>query len=111
MSFEIAKLRPFIICARCVHAVNDIQPRERAHTIHAVGITQGPVIGRFQIRGRLDRFRDVLAVEAGIDVVGDDVAPAVDEAQTAVVMFPGALGADLDADLAADLVASHVRVS
>ena len=85
----VAELLELLVGQGRAHVRADVEPGQRADAVDAVGVAQRLVVGRLEVGVGLDRLADVLLVARGIDLVGDDLAAGVDEAELAIVMLPG----------------------
>ena len=66
-------------------AVDDVETRERADAVDAVGVAGGLVVRRLHVGVRERRLADVGRVVVGLDLVGDDAAVRTDEAKVSVI--------------------------
>ena len=69
----------------------NIHPRQGADAIDAVGIAQGFVIGKLEIRPFLHRLANEVAVVILAQTIRNNLALAIGEAQLAVVVLPKAV--------------------
>src|SRR5579864_7367939 len=84
-ALQLVKLCEFLVGARRAATIGDIQPGQRSDAVDAVGKSLGLVIGGLEITPGLDLFADVVGVLRGVEIVGDDVARGIDDADLAIV--------------------------
>ena len=84
-ALQFVKFGELLVGAWRTASVGDIEARKWADSIDAVGKSFGLVVAGFEITPRFDFFADVIVILRGIEIVGDNVAGGVDDAQLAVV--------------------------
>ena len=88
LATALAEFRQFPVGPGGADAVADIEPRQRAHPVHAVGIAERPVVGELQITPGLHRLRQKAGVVVLPQAIGHDRAITGAEAQLALEVLP-----------------------
>jgi hypothetical protein len=81
---QLLELGQFLVGLRRAHGFDDVEARQRADAIAALGIAERLVVGELGVAVVLDGLADDLGEAAGGDAVFDDRALGIDQAQRAV---------------------------
>ena len=88
LATALAEFRQFPVSPGGADLVADIETRQRAHPVHAVGIAKRPVVGELQVTPGLHRLRQKAGVVVLPQAIGHDRAVTGAKAQLAIEVLP-----------------------
>src|SRR5271165_4590724 len=80
---KLFELGQFLVRQRRAHGFDDVQPRQRAYAVAALGIAERLEVGELGVAVRLDGFADDFREPVGENAVFNYVAAGVDHPQSA----------------------------
>ncbi len=89
-----AELLELLVGARGPAPVGHVEPGQRSDAVDAVRVAHRLPVGRLEVRPRLHGLADVVVELLGVDLVGQEVAVRVDDAEPAAVVVHVALAVD-----------------
>src|SRR5262249_53035394 len=87
----VTELPQLPVGQRRAHVRTNVDAGQRTNAIDALRITERLVVGKLQVRPRLDRFAKEILVARRVEMVGDKLALAIHHTDLTIVMFPAAV--------------------
>ena len=84
---EAAEMRQLPVGQFGAAAVDQVEPGQRPHPVHAVRVAVRLVVGKFEVGPGLHRLADGVRVVGGVEPVGKQTAVRVDDPHPAVVVL------------------------
>jgi hypothetical protein len=94
VALQGAEFYLFLLGQRGAAFIHEIEAGERADAIDAFGIAEEEIVGNFCEGERFDCFAEEFGVIGGGEIVGDDFAEGIGEADVAVIVAWAAVGSD-----------------
>src|SRR5262249_48081427 len=89
----VVELAQLLVCQGRTHVRADVEPCQGTHAVDAAGIAIRTVVGELQVGPGLSGLAEIVLVVDRVEMIGEGLSLAIDQANQAAVVLPAAIRA------------------